>query len=360
VPVAVGPNVLIVGAGIIGAAIGYHLVRGGARVTILDGGEPGGLATRNSWAWINASWGNPRAYVRLRMRSMEEWRRLERAVPALRVRWTGGLLWDLPPTELETFAEEHASWGYPIRLVDGAEAQRIEPALANPPDFALHVASEGAVEPLAAALALLDAAKRHGATVTTNTPVSGIDVRAGRAVGVETVRGPISADEIVIAAGAQTPSLAATAGVSVPLSAPPGLLVVTKPQPKLLNGLVMAPELHMRQRADGCLLAGADFGGTDPGVDPDGAAAALFAATQRMLRSGGSLAFDRYTLGYRPLPADGLPIIGHAEQVAGLYIAAMHSGITLAPAGGRFAAAEIIGGERDPLLAAYAPGRFSA
>ena len=48
-------RIIVVGAGIVGALIGYHLARSGAKVTIIDASEAGGLATRASWAWINAS-----------------------------------------------------------------------------------------------------------------------------------------------------------------------------------------------------------------------------------------------------------------------------------------------------------------
>ena len=65
-------RVLIVGAGVIGASIAWHLARAGAEVTVLDGGAAGGLATRTSWAWINASWGNPEPYFHLRERAMLE------------------------------------------------------------------------------------------------------------------------------------------------------------------------------------------------------------------------------------------------------------------------------------------------
>jgi glycine/D-amino acid oxidase-like deaminating enzyme len=127
------PHVLIVGAGIIGASIAWHLARAGARVTVTDAGEPGGVATRNSWAWINASWGNPEPYFRLRVRAMDEWRRLEQEVSGIHVAWVGGLFWELRPEQLKAFEVEHAAWGYDIRRVERAEVQRIEPYLATPP-----------------------------------------------------------------------------------------------------------------------------------------------------------------------------------------------------------------------------------
>ena len=110
-------RIIVVGAGIIGASIAYHLARSGAKVTIIDASEAGGLATRASWAWINASWGNPHFYYRFRRRSMAEWRRLAQEIPDLKVNWCGGLLWDLPLERLEAYATKHSSWGYDIRPV---------------------------------------------------------------------------------------------------------------------------------------------------------------------------------------------------------------------------------------------------
>jgi glycine/D-amino acid oxidase-like deaminating enzyme len=353
------PHVLVVGAGIIGASIAWHLARSGARVTIVEAGKAGGVATRNSWAWINASHGNPEPYFRLRVRSMAEWGRLEREVPGIRVGWCGGLLWDLPPDALAAFAAEHGAWGYGIRRVDGVEAARIEPALAAPPALALHVAAEGAVEPLAAAKALISAAVLLGATLREGCAARALDRAAGRIVDIETDRGRIAADEVVLAAGAATAALAATAGIDLPMSAPPGLLVHTTPHARLLNGLVMAPGVHVRQTAEGRLVAGSDFAGTDPGDDADAVAAELFAAVKAMLRGGDALTFDFHTVGYRPVPADGFPAVGRFDGFAGLYVAALHSGITLAPAIGRFAAEEILAGRRDTLLAPYGPGRFA-
>ena len=164
-------HILVIGAGIIGASIAYHLARDGARVTIVDGREPGGVATPASFAWINASWGNPRDYFRLRRESMAQWRQLAAELPELRPAWSGGLCWDLPPAEQYAYVREHGAWGYGIRSVDRREAARLEPQLANPPEAAVHVPEEGAVEPKAAALALLAGAERLGAQVITGTGV---------------------------------------------------------------------------------------------------------------------------------------------------------------------------------------------
>ncbi len=352
------PNVIVVGAGIIGASIAYHLAKTGARVTILEAGQPGGVATRNSWAWINASWGNPESYFRLRIRSMAEWRRLEREIQDLRMAWVGGLIWDIPPDELEAYAREHSSWGYGIRRVDRAEAGRIEPQLCHAPDFALHVAEEGSVEPLAAAQAFLAGAKALGATLVANRPVRSLVRRNGRVVGVETESGPIEADEIVVAAGAGTAKLVSSADGALPGDTPPRLLVASRPHAKLLSGLVMSPGLHVRQTTEGRLLAGADFGGSDPGADAEKVSLDLFEVMRGMFKDGAALEYSHHTVGYRPMPGDGFPIIGRLPKVDGLYIAVLHSGITLAPAVGLFAAEEVTKGTRSALLKPYGPERF--
>jgi glycine/D-amino acid oxidase-like deaminating enzyme len=352
------PHIAIVGTGIIGASIGYHLAKDGARVTFLDAGEPGGIATRASWAWINASWGNKKSYFNFRRRAMQEWRRLAEEVPGVGLRWPGGLIWDLPLSDLEAFAVEHGSWGYGIRRVTRGDALAIEPGLADPPQFALHVAEEGVVEPLPATLALLDAAKALGAR-THKAHGKRLIVHDSRAIGVAIDDGSIAADHVVLAAGADTPRLAATAGLAIPLDTPPGLLVHSKPAARCLNGLVLAAELHMRQTAEGRLVAGSDFGGADPGDDPESTARALFSQMATMLKNGPSLEYDFHTIGYRPTPRDGLPVIDSAPGVGGLTLAVMHSGITNAPAVGLFTAQEILKGDAAPDLAPYRLARFA-
>jgi glycine/D-amino acid oxidase-like deaminating enzyme len=351
------PHVLIVGAGIIGASIAWHLLRAGARVTVVDADEPGGVATRNSWAWINASWGNPEPYFRLRLRGMQEWRRLQHEVPGLQVAWNGGLIWELPPEQLETFAVEHAAWGYDIRRVGRAEAHRIEPNLAVPPAFALHAPTEGSVEPLAAAQAILAGAQALGATILAHTSARSIDVSAGRAIGIETDRGRIGADEVIVAGGTGTAPLLATMGVHLPIAAPAALLVGTRPHTKLLNGLVMPPAMQLRQTAEGRLLAAVNLDCADPSSG-DGAAAEVLDAMKTMFVSGATLSAEFHVVARRPIPTDNFPVVGRIDGIGGLYAAVMHSGMTLAPVIGQFVAEELLTGRRDGLLDPYGTGRF--
>ena len=114
-------HVIVIGAGIIGASIAWHLAKAGARVTVVSDSGAGGVATPNSFAWINASWGNPEIYFRLRIRAMAEWKRLAKDVTGLPLAWCGGICFDLPPAKLEAYAAEHSSWGYGIERVDAKD-----------------------------------------------------------------------------------------------------------------------------------------------------------------------------------------------------------------------------------------------
>ena len=234
------PHVAVVGAGIIGASIAYHLAKDGARVTLIEAGEPGGIATRASWAWINASWGNSNSYFNFRRRSMVEWRRLAEEVPAVGLRWPGGLIGICRSPISKPTRSSMVLGAMAYRRVTRGEVLAIEPGLLDPPQFALHVAEEGVVEPLDATLALLEAAKSRGASLG-KACAKRLVVHNGGVIAVATDEGTIGADHVVIAAGADTPRIAVTAGLTVPLETPPGLLVHSKPAPHCLNGLSWRP-----------------------------------------------------------------------------------------------------------------------
>jgi glycine/D-amino acid oxidase-like deaminating enzyme len=354
-------HVIVVGGGIIGASFAYHLAKAGARVTLLDElKQRGGVATLKSWAWINGSWGNPENYFRLRMHSMVLWRSLDKIVPGLQVNWCGGLLWDLPEDELRFYVKQQSAWGYDIKLVDRHMARKMEPSLAEPPELAAHAAGEGVVEPVHAVACLLAAAEQHDAQVLSGVRAIRLAEDSRGITGVMTDDGVLEADDVIVAAGAASPQILKTVGIALPLDTPPGLLVFSEPALELLNGLVMAPELHVRQRPDGSLIAGSDFGGTDPGSDPEATAEQLFGKVKALVSGAANLKMAGFSIGYRPTPPDGVSVVGRIQGKRGLYVCVTHSGITLAPALGEFGAREILGGDRDPLLQPFGPDRLLA
>jgi glycine/D-amino acid oxidase-like deaminating enzyme len=352
------PHILIVGAGIIGASIAWHLVRAGAHVTVTDSGEGGGVATRNSWAWINASWSNPEPYFRLRVRAMDEWHRLEREVSDLHVAWVGSLLWEIPPEDLKNFQAGHSAWGYDVRVVERAEIHRIEPHLADPPEFAVHAPIEGAVEPLATSRALLAAADALGAIVIANNPVSSLILRDGRVIGVEPGAGPLEADEVVLAAGVRAPELVAPIGLTLPIRGLPPCSFAHSLTPSALTASSCRPRCSCGRPRKVSSLRRSNY--SPGGVDADGmqAATATLDLMKGMITPTPALLPDSYIVGVRPIPKDRFPVVGRAPGVDGLYVAVMHSGITLAPAMGRFVADEILTGRRDSLIRPYGLERF--
>jgi glycine/D-amino acid oxidase-like deaminating enzyme len=346
-------HVIVVGAGIIGVSIAYHLAKEGARVTIIAT-SPGGDATPNTFAWINASWGNDAGYYRLRFDSVERWRRLEQEIPNLGVSWGGSLTYDLSEAELRRYVAEFSARGYPVRLVDAVEARALEPSLLSPPHLAAYAEAEGAVEHSAATSALLKAS----AADLVRTRVHGLDVVGGRVMSVMTDEGPVEADHFVIAAGTGTAALLATAGIALELDAPAGLILHTAPVRRLLRRLIIAPQIHLRQTLTGEIIAGSDFGGSPVERGPMAVAAELLDLIRSTVRGTEDLQMARYSIGYRPTPKDMLPIVGPVPGIERLYVAVMHSGITNAPAIGAYAADEILHGRRSDLIKPYGIERF--
>jgi len=354
-------TVLVVGAGLIGASIAYHLARRGARVTVVDRGVPAGEATEKSFAWINASHGNPKPYYDLRLHAMLEYRRLQDELGgALAINWNGCLDYDEDPETLRRMVREHAAWGYAIHLVERAEIEEMEPNLFEPPDLAAFSAFEGSVDPVDMTRVLLAAAERAGAALKLNCAVREVMRDGAEVTGLATEAGVLQADCVVLAAGVATEVLAEQAGEHLPMANRPGLLIHSKPTDPCLRRVVLSPGAHMKQGPDGRVVAGEDFGGGDTPNDPEAEGRQLLARVAGRLRTAEPLDLDNVTVGVRPIPKDGFPVIGFGKSAGNLYLSVMHSGVSLAPAVARFAAEEILTGIEADLLAPYRPGRFAA
>ncbi|HKK31551.1 MAG TPA: FAD-binding oxidoreductase [Alphaproteobacteria bacterium] len=355
-------NIAVIGGGVIGASIAYHLARAGAKVTLLDQRPPVSGTTAASFAWLNGSSGKSEPYVRLRQDSLQTWRDLDQALAgALKIEWTGCISWRPTAEETERFVANRQAWGYPISLIERNRVAELEPGLIDPPPCAAHMPAEGALLPVEATQTLLAAAREAGADIRHETPVIGIDQQKGRVAAVEIPGERLAADCVVLAAGTETRALAALAGADIPMTSTPGVAFYCKPCPRLVNGVVVNEAFEMKQNAEGRFISVANFPENEPApwAAVERVVRQELAAIARHVRGADKLEVDRTVLGYRPLPPDGFPMLGFAPGLDGLYVAVMHSGVTLAPIVGRFAVEEIVQGRAADALAMYRPGRFA-
>ena len=352
-------RVAIVGAGIIGACIAYRLAKAGAAVTLIDRDGPGAGASGKSFAWINANAPEPGFYNRFRQGAIAAWRRMETEV-TLPIRWGGCLSWEFGGNALRAQAEALAAAGCAARMIAPGEADAIVPPLAADFGPAMFVEDDGAIDAAQAAAKIGDAAAEAGAVRVLGADATGFIRQGERIAGVTTDAGDIAADLTILAAGIGSTALATHAGIDLPLGAARGLIVRTKPVDAVLGPVILTPDAHFRQEMDGSLLVAEDFSGAGQNADqiavePQALAASVLTKLRRLL-PGVRIELSEILIGARPDPADGLPIIGPLAD--GLYVAAMHSGVTLAAHVGELVAAEALGKPAEA-LAPFRPTRFS-
>lgn len=358
-------RIVIVGAGIMGASIGYHLAKRGAQVTILEKRRPGNGATEKSFAWINSTFSKqPRAYFDLNLLGIAGWRRLTEELSGdLQIQWGGSVQWLEPGTsaveKLKQNVRAHQQWGYPTHLVDESDIHRLLPSIVpGPVGVACHSEIEGTVDPMQALGVLLQHAQQLGALLEFPCEVTGISMTGDRVRGVQTTRGPMAADCLVLASGTDTPRLAKMLGVNIPLKESPGLLAHTTPQPRMLDRIALAPGANIKQNPDGRIVTGTDFEASGTLDTSREFGLKLLHRAEKVLDRLKGAEVETVTLGHRVLPQDGHPVVGFIERCPNLYVTAMHSGITLSPLIGQVAALEILDGADVDLLKPFRPARF--
>ena len=367
-------SVIVVGAGIVGASIAYHLSRRkDLAVTVLERDEPCAGASGHSFAWLNSFGKDPVSYHHFNRRSMDIWDRFARRLGMdLDLHWGGELRWEWAPERVEALRQrikQLQTWGYPTRIISSDELRELEPGLSpGPVEIASFSEIDGRVDPLKVIEACLQRACEAGAAVHTHTPVNKLCLdKEGRIEAVDTLSGEIGCDVVVLANGTAVTELAATADVHIPQQHSPGVVIRTDPQPSILQNvsvLHLPPidenrhEIHLRQSADGTFAIGQ---GSQESVDQDDSQEHADSLLSRAVHYLPTLAGARAIptpVGYRPMPIDGLPVIGFCEAAPNLYIALMHSGVTLAPLVGELATVEIVDGAHVEMLAPYRPERF--
>lgn len=343
-------RIVVVGAGIVGASVAYHLAGKGAQVTVVDAGEVAGGVTATSFAWIHSSHTAPDPIAQLRSTAITEYRRLQAQLPCLEVRWNGAL--SCGESAIGPDSQPLAT------LVGQARILELEPNLKHPPEQAVFVAEEGAVDAVQATHALIAAAQALGATLLTHTPVLALATRDAKVTGVETATGIIEADVVVLAAGTGIKALAEALEVPLPIEASPSVFIRYAAPCGLVNGIFSSPDMEIRQDAEGTLLAAEDYLDDAPHNQPGAIALRTAKVIGQQLHGVDFIEPHLACIGLRPIAADRLPVIGYLPTVQGVYVCTMHPGVALAAAVGRLTSEEIIDHTLSPALAPCRPDRF--
>jgi D-amino-acid dehydrogenase len=403
------PDVVVVGAGAIGAATAYELARAGAQVTILDrSGVAAGCsygnaglispshtealanptAVRDGFAWL----GRRDSPFHLRPRlALLPWlarfgaaslpRRSAAATATLRALVAASLdahealARDGLPTSFArrgilsvyesepAFADGRRAAGDRAHVLTRDAAVELEPALAPAIAGAILHPDEGHCEPAAFTAALVDGARELGAELRTGVEVVGIQRSNGRIAELQTTAGPLRAGTVVLAAGAWTKELAAQAGISIPLEGgkgyhlemPTGAAREPRGPVFLEEARVTATPLDGRLRLTGIL----ELTGLDLRIDPV-RLEAIGRAARRLLGLAPDARPAHVWRGLRPCAPAGLPIVGRADRVENLVFATGHAmlGIALAPITGEIVADIVTGASPRSEAAAFSPARF--
>ena len=361
-------EIVIVGGGVIGCAIAYELATRGVKATVVERGPIGGEA---SWAsaGIVSYPSRPAmlpARVELSRRSLARYPAL---VAALEERTGIGIDY-VRPGELTIALDERqaaleaerAGWqqahGFGVETVDAATARDLEPAVPDGVLAGWWSAGVGSLSAHRLTLALAAAAALDGARFLTGTPAAALRRDGNRVTGVRLADRDLSADTVVLAAGAWTRLL--DTGLPVPLPTKPikGQLIAFANAPVRPHRLITGHGGYVRPRPDGTTMVAAtqEDVGFDRRVTGEGIAWLL--DLTRTICPGLLLGEVSETwTGLRPGTERGEPMIGPVPGVDGLWVASGHfrTGINEAPATGELVADGLVTGRSDPLLAAFAP-----
>jgi glycine oxidase len=368
-------DVLVVGGGVIGAALAWALAQRGLSVTIIEGGRIGRGA---SWAAAGvltpeAGDDDPPQLVALAEASMALWPDWvgaleERTRLGLQFRRDGLLsVWVDPeaphlPAELATRAPQGHAGQVHGEVLTGAEVRALEPLLTGPIVGGVLAPGDAQVDNPRLAPALVQAAVDLGARVLIDTPVAAVTGVAGRCTGVRTVSGAeIAAGMVIVAAGAWSEALARASGYWLPVEPWRGQMLCFDAPARPVRHIVFCGEMVLIPRPHGPLLVGTTLEkvGFDARVTLAGLNLIVARAT-RVAPGLGALPLARSWAGLRPGTPDHLPYLGPVPGWEGLYAAAGHGrkGIILAPITADILTRLILDDDLDPRLAPCLVGRI--
>ncbi|RSM49004.1 FAD-binding oxidoreductase [Amycolatopsis balhimycina DSM 5908] len=346
-------RVVVIGAGIVGAACARELASAGFDVVVLDRGRPAGGTTSHGEGNVLVSDKGPGAELALAQLSARLWPRLlaeiagadPRAAAATEYDPKGGIV--VATTEagaraLTAFAAEQAAAGVRTERLSAAEVAAAEPALTREVTAAVRYPEDAQVQPAGATLALLGSALAHGARLRTDTEVTGAVVHGGRLAGVRVPGEVVEADIVVNAAGPWSGLVSARLGAPIAVRPRRGEVLVTTPMPGVVRHKVYdadyvgavgtgSGELQtsavVESTRGGTVLIGSSRrqAGFDDAIRPD-VLGAIAAKAVRLFPALADAAVMRAYGGFRPYVDDHLPVLGEDPRLGNLWHATGHEG----------------------------------
>ena len=349
-------DVVIIGGGVIGTSVAYHLTKIGMRDVVLC--ERRQLTCGTTWhaAGLVTQLRATRQMTELAKYTGELFGRLEQETgQATGFQRRGSLRVANTPARYEELARGASmgrNFGLPVEAVSPGEIkERWSPINTDGIVGGFWFPQDGQVNPADVTMAYAKGARMGGALIAENTPVTKILVEQGRAVGVETPQGAIRARTVVICGGMWSRELAAQAGVSLPLHAAEHFYIVTEPieaLPRKLPVLFLGDEWTYYKEDAGKLLVGFFEPVAKPwgqqGIaesfcfdtlpeDVEHIAPHLEAATRRvpMLKQAGIQLFFNGPESFTP---DDRYLLGETPEVRGLYCATGFNSVGILSSGG--------------------------
>lgn len=371
-------DVVIVGAGAEGLSSAFHLARAGVKVAVIEREQPGcqasGAAAGNLSPLMEVQQNEP--YLQLLIRSRNLWPAFAAAIREL-----SGVDPELIPSgvlevprddahaeELRRYAERRRALGQEAEWLSPDELAQRLPGLALPNRGALHAPADLTIQPARAVTAAYGACSALGVQFYLGQEVQRLLIEGGRATGVETARGRVTAGSVVIAGGAFSGMLA-TAGLHLPIAPVKGQMLALQVAGRLAGPWLTArsplflPGVYLVPKRDGRLFLGATEepeAGFDRSVTLDGLLKLAGAAVRAFPALAQAPIVDFWS-GLRPGSPDRMALLGPAPGIEGLIIATGHdrNGMLLAPLTGQAVAAWAQGKAPETDLQILSPKRFT-
>ncbi len=363
-------DAIVIGGGVIGCSIGYHLAKAGVATTILERGEIGMAASNAASGILSSLFGNPTdPYTRLVNTSLKMFHELapelaEASGVDIELVQCGELELALSEDEAQVLhaAAVEGDWrSSEAQWLDGSAVREMEPMLSDRIPGALFMPEVCRINNQRLSAAYARAAQHLGATVREHAEVVGL-VRSGlRISGVRLHNEELVADHVIIAAGPWSSIIAETLGSHVPVRPVRGVNLNLQPVGRSIGRVVHGGWGLLVPRNDGSIIAGA----TVEEADYDnrvtaGAVQDIMNMSEILVPSLRDARLNWALAGLRPGSPDDAPMLGAVPGWQGLHVATGHyrSGILLSAITGKLMA-EHITGEKPDLIEHFSPKRFA-